>query len=376
MAGDRRARLDQLRGSTIGLLTTLLIVSAMNTTAQAARCDARTNPCPADFKVPSALYPTIQSAIDAIPDQGTVRLSAGLYVESLQIEAKQVDLIGPDPEEGIATIVGANPEVGAITFGGGGGGLLKGLSIEGGAYGVMADGAVLPSPVQIADTSISDTGRGVFGSFSDLTIKDAKISDTSWNGISVTGAKKVQMQDTYVTSALGCGLYLNGTTNVSVVDVYAFFNHSGGICISDSHLVEIQGSHVGLNARAGIDIRSSSFVVVDGTEVGPTLAQLSDGNFGDGIDVWQSDYVGVFNSRVSDSDRAGIANLGSSLALRNTEICCAAFELEGEDYLGRDYSFENLGGNVCGCPSAVPPEPLGDCTVASVNIEPPEPIGG
>ena len=365
----------QLLGSVVVVIGAVLPnqgASAAEGVQQA--CPPRTERCDKVLKVPTRSFPTIQSAVDAANDGDTVRIAAGVYTEPVRIAGKRVNLVGPDREDGTATIVGEDRTLGTLAFGEAGGGLIRNLSIEGGAYGVAAERDVLPASVTIQGTSISKTGRGVYGAFTELTVKDAQIYETTWSGMSVTGATSLLMLDVHIFLAQGCGLYLSEAFSAYLVEVNTGFNSWGGICIYDSDLVVIKDSTVVANRRIGIDIRSSSYVGVLDTFVSTTLP-LGDGRWGDGISVWLSDHVSVTDSQVIYSERAGISNFGSDVALKNTEVSCCAWELEGEPYLGQDWSFQNLGGNTCGCPGASPPEPMGSCTAETVGIEAPEPIG-
>jgi hypothetical protein len=56
------------------------------------------------------------------------------------------------------------------------------------------------------------------------------------------------------------------------------------------------------------------------------------------------------------------------MKLGSNDIACAGYELEGEEYSGVDYVFEDLGGNECGCPIAT-----GWCVAVSATLAPPEP---
>ena len=72
---------------------------------------------------------------------------------------------------------------------------------------------------------------------------------------------------------------------------------------------------------------------------------------------------------VDNAARAGVLNAGTFMSLENTKIGCSAFELDGEDFEGVNYRFEDRGGNACGCPNAV-----NACIAESTSLAPPEPI--
>jgi hypothetical protein len=105
------------------------------------------------------------------------------------------------------------------------------------------------------------------------------------------------------------------------------------------------------------------------TVVRDTLPQQIDGRFGDGIAVFTQltlpSSALLSGVLVERSARAGIANFASSIALGTTAIRCAAFDLEGET-LEVPFSFEDRGGNRCGCP-----QESGDCVAVSAGLEPP-----
>ncbi len=79
--------------------------------------------------------------------------------------------------------------------------------------------------------------------------------------------------------------------------------------------------------------------------------------------------VFVNATRIDDAARAGLSNFGAFVSLGSTAIRCAAFELEGEPFNGSNFSFENRGGNACGCPVADE-----KCVAVSAGLEPPAPV--
>jgi hypothetical protein len=348
------------------LLATALLATAGGGGAKAA-CDTRNAPCSRLFQVPSRLYPTIQSAIDTAPAGSTIQLAAGVYEEAIRIEGKSVTLRGPDPSEGEAIIVGADGRGAAITYARSGGGSIVDVAIHGGASGVagVRDGGVTPAPIEIKNVSISGTGRGVFGDFSSLSIKDSKISRTAWNGIAVTSASALSLNAIEVFGAVGYGIYLDNTS-ATLSNVLVHDNVFGGIYIGHS-FAEVLGGLAIQNRRAGITIVSSPLVLVQGLAIDNTLPQ-SDGRFGDGIDVFSSQIVGVLDTYLGYNSRVGIANFGSAVQVGNgTEICCSPIDMELETYAGEAGHFEKVGDVTCSCGGVIHA-----CEAKSGTIGPPD----
>lgn len=69
------------------------------------------------------------------------------------------------------------------------------------------------------------------------------------------------------------------------------------------------------------------------------------------------------------SARAGISSFGAAVEIGSTTLECNSIHLDGEQYRGNDFSFDDLGGNACGCAGA----PV-VCQVLSSGLAPPEPI--
>lgn len=97
------------------------------------------------------------------------------------------------------------------------------------------------------------------------------------------------------------------------------------------------------------------------------------GQFGDGLSVFSPPphelaTVHLSSVRIESSQRAGVSNFGGTIDFADTVLQCSAFDIEGEPAGERPFVFNDLGGNVCGCPEA-----KDACEVLSVNLEPPEP---
>jgi len=74
----------------------------------------------------------------------------------------------------------------------------------------------------------------------------------------------------------------------------------------------------------------------------------------------------ITGTRVERSALAGLAAWGALVVLGDSSFVCQAFDLNAETYLQRAAAFDDLEGNLCGCP-----EPNAPCRAASANLEPP-----
>jgi hypothetical protein len=110
-----------------------------------------------------------------------------------------------------------------------------------------------------------------------------------------------------------------------------------------------------------------SSLTVDGVLLRRTSSR-PDGSFGDDISlvsVYGAASANVTRTQVADSARAGLANFGGDVAISESTFLCNPVQLNGEAY-GRDFSFDDGGGNACSCGSE-----QSDCTVLSTDLEPP-----
>lgn len=144
--------------------------------------------------VDSSRYPTLQAAIDAVPDGGTLRLAPGSYqVDApLYVRSKRIFIKGPGRRGTETTelgalrplrVVEAASAVGVINFVDGSGGL-EGFEIAGGDAAVVIRGTSSAS-FAVKDMNLGHTGRGILHlAPSHLTVEDSAIHDCLWNGIS------------------------------------------------------------------------------------------------------------------------------------------------------------------------------------------------
>ncbi|MBW2528869.1 MAG: right-handed parallel beta-helix repeat-containing protein [Deltaproteobacteria bacterium] len=135
--------------------------------------------------------------------------------------------------------------------------------------------------------------------------------------------------------------------------------------------VRITGSLVERCHDTGVVLVGSQ-ATLTGIAVRQTLAQASDGLFGDGIVIVSDDTLvtSSIESCLSEANaRAGLSNFGAEVALGATALLCNALDLVGEPYLEQPFSFDDRGGNACGCDDAID-----TCQAATAGLTPPEPL--
>jgi len=139
----------------------------------------------------------------------------------------------------------------------------------------------------------------------------------------------------------------------------------------------VRSSLVEQNHDFGV-ILNASEATLEGVVVRGTLLRASDGSFGDGVAVASAILPGgvevlasavVRANRIEANARAGLVSFGAHVALSDTALSCNAFQLNGEAAGSLPFTFENLGGNGCGCP-----EPTGACVAQSSGLAPPESV--
>jgi uncharacterized protein DUF1565 len=142
-----------------------------------------------------------------------------------------------------------------------------------------------------------------------------------------------------------------------------------------------QRSTVSVSAAVLADNHETAMLVVvsdatvDAVVARATKPRPSDGAFGDGVAVAAALIRGVpypasaivTRMRVAANGRAGIASFGGTVTVADVELSCNGFDLEGEVYAGIPFTFDDVGGNQCGCP-----DPTGVCVARSVGLAPPD----
>ena len=230
------------------------------------------------------------------------------------------------------------------------------------AVGIFING----SEGQLHSVTVRDTQQGAIpsgmgiliqrGFFSDTpsvaSITESLVERSMLAGVDVTTgtltAQSVAVLDSRLSNQgfSGQGVAIETFSNANLVDCYIEGAYTSGISAFESN--------VGVNRTV---VRQAQ--------------RVPDGPFGDGLLVWADQgpaWMDVNDSLIENSDRAGVANFGARVSLRNTSLRCQAFDLDGELDA---FTFEDNGNNSCGCPEASDP-----CLVVTTGLERPDAVGG
>jgi Right handed beta helix region len=308
--------------------------------------------------VPSPAFRTIQQGIDAVAAGGAVHIKPGTYQETL-IVAKEVSLIGAGAQGADRTeIVGARPTevvpvdraTAIVTFIAGGGGEIKALALRGGHVGILGIATENRSPaaLEVKDLIIEDSGRGILGSFSELTVKETRIRNTLWNGASLLEGQ-IKILGSNILGALGAGLLVlnsTGTGSIEISDSNFVGNAGPGIIVfGGAKSVSIHDCDVLFNHEAGIKLVGVGACTIANCSTSLTLPN-ADGNFGEGVGLFDCDAVALIDSNLA-FNAFGVLDFGSGLFFGNDLFNSNGISLDGETYLGVNPSVTDLGGNLC-----------------------------
>lgn len=353
---------------------------------------------------PSADYPTLQSAVDALAPGGLIKISPGVHVlrEPVRIEKRRLTIKGKGAKEGkpnFTQLVGPPPrpvadeenqillppeDAQALFHSVASDLTIRRLAMTGFDTALLMedDAAGSSGNVVVSRCSITETGRGLTSlSTGTLTVSDTTISDTVWNGISVApritldsigpGFRLITYNDKIVNPQ-GAGIYLSQGF-ASVNEVLVENAQAGGIVGYKAKAI-ITNSFLLSNFQAGILLLDSDdfpFVsnIIQGNAIQGSLPLH--GLLGDGITLLNSGSELVRNN-VSNNARAGLALLGSLGRVKDNHfVCSGAFDVQTDSLDGEQPIYVNEGGNVCGCGSS-----LGPCPLSSSAPMPPTMVGG
>ena len=102
--------------------------------------------------------------------------------------------------------------IGVVNYQPGGGGKIENLLIRGRDAGVLgiAVGDRFPAALKVKEVVIHQGGRGIAGSFSDLTVEQTKVADMLWHGVALAQPKgKILFSDFVAELCAGIGIYVS-----------------------------------------------------------------------------------------------------------------------------------------------------------------------
>jgi len=366
---------------------------------------------------PSVDARDLQSVIDTAPNGATIEIKQGVYQlsEPLYVRGKRLTfvgagsglmagrraithLVGPSPNpvvdergnlvlfadavKGLWNLIGADVEI-------------RDMQLTGFDAGIVVRAAEgdTPGPTVVTNVLIMDTGRGILSmSSSDLTVQHSTIINTLWHGISVGPPQPNIVLGNFLFDAFQiinpgkAGIYVLWG-NVTIQNGFVYGAQAGGIVAFQMHALHVLSCNLLGNKEAGILMQG----------VNPGLGQLDiviqdniiqntqqlDSKFGDGIVAMlfpgqQSLVASLFDNTITSSQRVGVSSFGADLILKGNTILCSPFDLDGEVFQpplsGIPYTFQDLGGNNCGCPG-IPPGGS-TCIPSSSTLSSPPMVGG
>ena len=271
----------------------------------------------------------------------------------------------------------------------------------------MADGS------QGLGIAVTQYGEGVRG---ELTLRQSFVASNHGQGILVQGSDAIVQHTVLRDTALGAGAWVQYGLDLlggdlSLEGCLVTSNHTAGVAAVGGHVTLEStlvrntspnaagefglGIYVGIDAKlppaqspiASSEIRWSrveqSYVAglsVVGGEVTVSDSHVFEsrandqGAFGDGVFALASKQVltniVVDRSRIEASSRAGIANFAASVKLSDTTLECNTIHLDGESGPAGPYTFEDGGGNICGCESESVV-----CKIYESSLQPPTQVG-
>jgi hypothetical protein len=358
-SGDWALRVDdELGASSVTLDDSLLeqtasggiivIGAALSVNGTTVR-DARPNP--------AGLYGRGVDVASTVDNRASVSFTGGVVERVLELG---IFISGADATIGQSVVRAVYPEQASQLSG-------RGIGVQP-LVGRRASLSMSQSLIAYAQES------GIFIRAADFDMETSVVRDTTPNEVNGKFGRGITIQDE------GDGAVAN--IRRSLVDR----NHDGGVFVGGSEL-HMEGTLVrgtlprSLDGRFGrgvivqhnpVTFAPSSATVVDSrlqenhdaglsshdgrivlerTSIVDTRASAG-GLFGDGLSLSQlagQAQASVAACALMNNARAGIANFGGAISLEASSIQCNVIDLDGEDVGSGMFSFDNRGGNVCGC---------------------------
>ncbi len=299
--------------------------------------------------LPEADYPgdfsSIQEAIDALADGGTLRIAPGFFNERLVIAGKDVNIVGSGSGIGWrnfwkrTVLVAPRPErlvpledsQASIEFRSGGGGSVKNMAIRGGDIGIELNGA---TEVIIENTRIANVGYGVVGQATGVTVVDSVISNSLANALLMIDVEAMNLLNNFIFNTDQVGILVfnlePGGGSINIFDQTLWFSGQGGIVVLGGEKpVYISNCQINFSGLAGILLIDTGFVAVLDTNVFAVTEIVTPGYGGiaDGLIAVQANQVHIDNSNFEYADRVGTHFIESGGMITNTTTYAMRFGL-------------------------------------------------
>jgi hypothetical protein len=356
----------------------------------------------------AAPYSSIGPALTAAPAGAIVAIAGGNYVEYIFHEDKPLRMWGRCPS--MVTLTGTGEVLTLIVGAGCDGFEIHGIAVTGPTNGLAVIGSLdflidhvwvhdLPGRGLVIQNDFGPTsGRtldsliefvGDVGLFTGASVHDIERTISRDLGSAPSSVEHNPMTGdralvSYTSCILERGSVLGLQVGSSDVTMSATLirdigpqpdgRFGNGVAVSDEGLgpstFAIDGSVIERVPYLGILAYQSTVAMVN-TSIRDVFPQVADGTFGDGVAVVidpNPASVSMTNCRIERTARAGVTVFGAPLAMLDSSVGCASFDIDTEIHLGVPAAFDSLGGNACGC------EQLEVCKAVSANLAPPPPV--
>jgi hypothetical protein len=381
------------------------------------------------------VHPTLQEAVDAVPNGGTLQIREGVFEIAspvfvrdkwITIEGRGCDELSARPSASSTHLMGAElprdvpatDVVGLLNYVNAGG-IVRNLEISGFDAGIRSDDGPPADPTTAGDGSrmlrlervcITETGRGVsYSATTMLTIRDSLIRDTTWNGISaftVEGSSAeaqggfIQVTNSQLRRIAGACMVFKNRLFLVEADVLEDCGFQGGISAVGS-LGEIRTSVVRRSLGPGIQfIRGAALIsyvlvekatkggiIIDRPTSGAVLTHVGvqetaeyQGAYGDGLIILGNGqnqpfaFFDISQSFSGNNARAGMGNFGAFSRLAGNVFQCNAFDLDGESWDPNSPPVVGYAFEDAGLNTCGCPSGSTPCVAQSSALAPPKPL--